>query len=586
MAVYLPDEQKYIDKLVEIVEENFHNSNFGVAELAKEMGISYASLNRKLKAIARQSISQFIRETRLKRALELLQLQAGTVAEVAFGVGFGSTTYFSKCFHDYYGHPPGKVRKRFVPKSDLDKSPDSAVIPNKEIESIAILPFDNFSGDQDHNFLIFGIHDALIGELGQLGSVRVISRTSVLVYTDSRKSIGEIARDLDVDAVLEASVLFIDENIRIQLKLFAVFPEEQLLWSQTFNVEISNILKLYSQAIRKIANEIHITISPVQITQIVERREVNPESYKAYLRGKYFLYQLTEEGMKLGLEHLHEAVSIDPAEPLAYAGLALGYMEIAHGSLNPGDAYIKAESAAVQALKLDVNLAEAQLALAELSMYSYWKYDEAEKYFRRAIELNPFLSIAHYHYSWLLFLLDRHEEAVFEHELAQRYDPFNPMIVGHNGILFAYLGRYEEAIREVDKSFEIQKNCPDGYFALVETYLAMGKEMKAIETSKRFVEVDPEWKWVLGYAYAATNEPQEAEYVLDELLNSDITSWIAFGIAGIYCALGDLDEASKWMTYEPHHAWVPWLSVMPMTKPVRHEARFSDFMKLWHLQVL
>ncbi len=114
MTLNLSDEQKYIDKLTEIVEENFSNSSFGVEELAKEMGMSHSSLHRKLKAIARQSISQFIRETRLKRAMELLQLQAGTVSEVAFGVGFGSTTYFSKCFHDFYGYPPGKVRKRYV----------------------------------------------------------------------------------------------------------------------------------------------------------------------------------------------------------------------------------------------------------------------------------------------------------------------------------------------------------------------------------------------------------------------------------------------------------------------------------------
>lgn len=586
MAIYLPDEQKYIDKLVEIVEENFHNSNFGVAELAMEMGISYSSLNRKLKAIARQSISQFIRETRLKRAMELLQLQVGSVAEVAYGVGFGSTSYFSKCFHEYFGYPPGEVRKRLIPKSDFNISPASDVIPNKVIESIAVLPFENFSGDQGHDFLVLGMHDALIGELGKLGSVRVISRTSVMAYADTRKSVREIARELDVDAILEASVPFIDESIRIQLKLFKAFPEEQQIWSQTFNVEMNNILKLYSKAIREFANEIRLTLSPLQVTQIADRREVNSESYKAYLRGKYFLYQLTEEGMKRGLEYLHEAVNIDPAEPFAHAGLALGYMEIAHGSLNPGDAYIRAESAAVQALKLDPNLAEAQLALAELNMYSKWKYDEAEKYFRRAIELNPFLSLAHYHYAWLLFLMGRHEEAVFEHELAQRYDPFNPMIVGHNGILFAYLGRYEEAIREVNKSFEIQKNCPDGYFALVETYLALGKDKEAIATNKKFVETNPEWLWVLGYTYAVTKQPQEADNVLDELLNSKITSWTAFGIAGIYCALGIMDEAGKWMAYEPHHAWVPWLSVMPMTKPVRHEGRFSEFMKLWQLPVL
>ena len=324
MTLNLSDEQKYIDKLTEIVEENFSNSSFGVEELAKEMGMSHSSLHRKLKAIARQSISQFIRETRLKRAMELLQLQAGTVSEVAFGVGFGSTTYFSKCFHDFYGYPPGEVRKRFVSKPGSGKNLDHIGEPENQIKSIAVLPFDNYTNDNSQEFLVFGMHDALIGEIGQLGTIRVVSKTSVLTYLDSDKTIKEIASELDVDAIVEASVLFVDEKIKIQLKLYGVFPDERQLWAHSFDVDISNILNLYNQVIRQIANEINLTLSPDQQIKLEGTREVNPDSYKAYLRGKYHLYQLTPEGMKKGLEYLHEAIRIDPAEPFAYAGLALG----------------------------------------------------------------------------------------------------------------------------------------------------------------------------------------------------------------------------------------------------------------------
>jgi tetratricopeptide (TPR) repeat protein len=287
--------------------------------------------------------------------------------------------------------------------------------------------------------------------------------------------------------------------------------------------------------------------------------------------------------MKKGLEYLHKAVQIDPAEPFAHAGLALGYLEIAHGPLNPGDAYMKAESAALQAIKLDPDLAEAQLALAELNMYSTWNYSEAERYFRRAIELNPYLSMAHYHYAWLLMLLGRRDEAEVEHELAQKYDPFNPMIVGHMGILYAYLGRFDDAIREVNKSFGIQKACPDGYFALVETYLAQGRDDEAISACRTFVEGDPVWKWVLGYTYASTGYRQEAEQVLKELLNEKITSWNALGIAGIYGNMGNMEEAYRWMGYEPHHAWVPWLTVMYVGKPFWKDERFKEFKKKWNL---
>ncbi len=181
----------------------------------------------------------------------------------------------------------------------------------------------------------------------------MVSKTSVLTYTDSDKTIKEIASELDVDAIVEASVLFVNETIRIQLKLYSVLPDEKQLWTHSYDVDISNILNLYNQVIRQIANEINLTLSPDQQIKLEGTREVNPDSYKAYLRGKYHLYQLTPEGMKKGLEYLHEAIRIDPAEPFAYAGLALGYLEIAHGPLNPGNAYVKAEAAALQALKLD-----------------------------------------------------------------------------------------------------------------------------------------------------------------------------------------------------------------------------------------
>ena len=174
---------------------------------------------------------------------------------------------------------------------------------------------------------------------------------------------------------IEASVLGADDTIRVQLKLIKAFPEEQQLWAQTFEVDMSNILKLYSQVMKNIANEIEIKLSTEQQDQLGESREVNPESYKAYLRGMFYLSQLTQEGTKKGLEYLHEAVRIDPAEPFAYAGLAIGYLDVAHGPFSPADAYTKAESAASQAIKLDSSMAETHLALAELCMYSSSSWD-------------------------------------------------------------------------------------------------------------------------------------------------------------------------------------------------------------------
>jgi len=278
-----------------------------------------------------------------------------------------------------------------------------------------------------------------------------------------------------------------------------------------------------------------------------------------------------------------DKAGIDPAEAIAHAGLALGYLEIAHSPLNTGDEYAKAESAALQALKLDPKLAEVHLALAEIYLYATWNYDKSEKYFRQAIELNPSLSVAHYHYAWFLFLHNRQDEAIVEHELAQKYDPFNPLLVGHNGILYAFVGRYNDAFLQVKKSFELQKDCPDAYFALVETHLAMGDVSKAIEVGKKFIKTNPIWKWFLGYVYASTGHKEEATRILDELLAQPANGWNALGIAGILGNLGQMKEAYQWMEYEPHHAWVPFLTVMPMGKPFRKDERFNEFRKRWNL---
>ena len=583
MTANLPIEQKFINRLTEVIEANFSDGSFGVSELAREMGISHSSLHRKIKSIAQQSISQFIRETRLKHAMELLQLQAGTVAEIAYGVGFGSTTYFSKCFHDYFGYPPGDVKKRYI--SDPDSSEDPFPIENSEnqIRSIAVLPFDNYTGDESQAFLVFGMHDALISELGQLGGIRVISKTSTLCYSGSDKTIGQIASELNVDAIIEASVLGADDTIRVQLKMIQAFPEEQQIWAQTFEVDLSNILKLYSQVIKNIANEIEVKLSPEQQNQLAESREVNPESYKAYLRGMFSLSQITPEGTKKGLEYLHEAVRIDPAEPFAYAGLAIGYLDVAHGPFSPADAYTKAESAASQAIKLDSSMDETHLALAELCMYSSWKFHEAEKHFKRSLELNPNLSLTHYHYAWALFLFGRNEEAIAEQELAQKYDPFNPLYTSNLGAIYGFLGRHEDAIIEAHRSFEILKDYPFGHWALGETYLAMGKYDEAVKAHERLVEVAPEWLWVLGYTYAVTGKRDKAEKILVQLESLDMNNWFAMGLAVMYGALGRNDEAFKWLEYEPHHLWIPWVAAMPMWKPLYSDPRHGEFVKRLNL---
>ena len=272
-------EQRLIDRLTEIVEANFSNENFGVNELAREVGLSHSSLHRKLKNISDHSVSQFIREVRLKRAMVLLQKQVGTVAEIAYEVGFGSSNYFSRCFHDYYGYPPGEVRIGIVSKPDSEEIINHLGKSNNHIESIAVLPFDNFTGDDSQAHLVSGMHNALINELSQLGAIRVVSKTSALTYLNSGKTIKEIASELNVEAIIEASVLSADEVIRIQIRLLNAFPDEQQLWAQTFDVDRSDIPNFSGRIIKSIANELQLTYSPnqhnlpLQLTNFIGREK-------------------------------------------------------------------------------------------------------------------------------------------------------------------------------------------------------------------------------------------------------------------------------------------------------------------------
>lgn len=170
-----------------------------------------------------------------------------------------------------------------------------------------------------------------------------------------------------------------------------------------------------------------------------------------------------------------------------------------------------------------------------------------------------------------------------EHELAQRYDPFNPLYTSNLGALYSYVGRHEDAIREAHRSFEILEDYPFGHWALGEAYLAMGKNKEAIQTVERLVEVAPEWTWYLGYTYALSGHQDKAEKILAMLESLDMNNWFALGLAVLYGALGKNDEAFKWLEYEPHHLWIPWVAAMPMWKPIHSDPRHAEFVKKLNL---
>jgi len=373
--------------------------------------------------------------------------------------------------------------------------------------SLAVLPFTNFTGDTEQEWLVQGQHETLINELSKISQVkplRVISRYTVNAFKNFDKPIPEIAREINVEYLVEASVWGSGDSITLQLRLIHVYPEENVVWTESCSSDFTNILKLHSGIASQIAEKMNLDLSSEDMEKLPVPPQVNPESYKAYLRGMYHLNQLTPGSKEKGLEYLHEAVRIDPAEPFAYAGLAQGYIEIAHGPFATDDAFEKAEAAGKQAIKLDTAIALNYTNLGALYYYKLWRMEEAEEYFIKALHLDPNHSWTHYHYSWLLYSTGRMEEAISEHKLAQKYDPFQPHHTAWLAGLYCYDGQYEEAIRVANEAFEIQKDYVISYYILGRTYLALGKTEEAIEAHKKLLDLAPGWPGALGCTYAET----------------------------------------------------------------------------------
>ena len=431
---------------------------------------------------------------------------------------------------------------------------------SSEIDSVVVLPLANLGGGEQEYF-VSGMYDALIGELSQIASLRVISRRSATQYASSRKSVAEIARELDVNGIVDGSVSRTNTGVQIRIALIKPLPEERQLWSQVFTSDLRDVRTMHSDIARNIAQQIRIELTPQQAARLSSARSVDPATYEAYLRGMYFLQPPPEQGREKGLAYLHQAVELDPANAAAYAGLAQGYATIGHGPAPTPDVWQRAREAAMRAVTLDPLMAEAHAALADVKLYYEWDWAGAEREFMRANELNPSLAFNHYHYAWYLALFDRMDEAIEQHKLAQALDPFTAVHTAHLGWLYGMDGRYDDALREIQKAFEIRPDAPAVLQPLGLAYLDKGMKAEAIATHERLAQLTPVGKWTLAATYAMTGQVEKALALAAELEQLP-SGWNAFGLSVIYGELKDYDRAFKWLNYEPNHAWLPWMRAL------------------------
>ena len=446
-----------------------------------------------------------------------------------------------------------------------------AIGPEK-IERLAVLPFANLMNDPDQEYFVDGMHDALLTELARIKGVTVISRQSVIRYKGSEKSLPEIASELQAHALIEGSVMRVDDDVRFNVQLIDAAADRHL-WAEAFDRKLENVLALHMDVARAIAREVKITLTPEDEVRLAGSRKVNPETYEAYLKGMYYV---NRDEYERGLAYLHQAIDNDPADPLAYAGLALGYVSIGHSIEAIPDALPRARAAAETAIKLDSTLAEAHLALAMVKFYYEWDWEGAEREFLRADELNPNLAWNHFHYSWWLYMFGRLDEAIQEHTRAQELDPLTPIHTSLLAWLYVSTERYDEAITEAKTALELDPNHGYAWFVIGWAYLEQGMYEEAIAAHEN---LGPRWNAFRGRTYAMAGRMAEAQKLLEELESQRPTPWNAYGLAVLHTALGNKDEAFRWLAYEPHHAWVPGVRVEAWFEPLRDDPRYKDALR-------
>ncbi len=441
------------------------------------------------------------------------------------------------------------------------------------VRSLAVLPLQNFSGDAEQEYLADGMTEALTTELSKIGALKVISRTSAMRYKDARKPLPEIARELGVDGVVEGSVLRVGERLRVTAQLIHAVTDHHL-WAESYDRRLTDILALQSDVARAIADRIEVKLTPAERSRLVRTRSVNPEAYELYLKGRYHLNKFTPEGFEKGLAFLQQAVEKDPADPLAHAGLALGYSLLGHERLP--DAFVRAGAAAKRALELGETLPETHLALAENKLYWDWDLEGAAAELRRALDLNPSLGQAHYDYSWYLEAVGRHDEAYAAMKRAIELDPLVPLFHAALGWQYWFASQHDAALAEARKSLELE-----AAFALgltLEGYGYASKQMydEAIAAHRKAAQADKDFRWPLGRSLALAGQKDEARKLAAEI-EKEPTAMNAWGLAGIHAAIGNQGEALRWLetAYELHFSWMPWVGVDHSLVPLHDDPRFQ-----------
>ena len=460
-----------------------------------------------------------------------------------------------------------------------------ALRPPLAIRSLAVLPLANLSGDPAQDFLSDGMTEELIAELGQIGQLRVISRTSAMTYKGSHKSLPQIAHDLNVDAVVEGAVLRSGNQVRITAQLILAAADKHL-WAKSYQGDLEDTLTLQRQVARSIADAIRIELTPHQQAVLKNVKPVDWEAYESYLKGRYFWNKRTADGLKQSIDYFNDAIRRNPNYAQAYAGLADSYAlagDWQYGILAPKEAYPSAKAAATKAIALDDTLGEAHISLAWCLDSFDWDWDSGGREFRRGIELSPGYATGHHWYGWHLATLGRPDEAIAELEKARNLDPLS-LIIGTDlaeELLIAH--RYDQALEQSRKTMALDPFFALTHYVLGETLVQEHLYAPAIAELQKSIELSPgssAFEANLAYAYAAAGRKTEALEILANLKNkSRGVASNASEIALVYVGLNQNDRAMASLEQAYTERFNPGVLLRPAFDPLRNDPRFHDLQR-------
>jgi len=615
-----------LEKLRREVDNNLTNSQFSVEELARTIGMSRSQLHRKLTQATRQSVSQFIREYRLQLGMELLKKGELTAAEVADQIGFGSPTYFNKCFNEYYGFPPGEVKNKLaesphelVPVKNTTTSLEltiqkrlfikvaaglalvivlaivyfrfanpPGVAANRNDKSIAILPFKNLSEDQRNEYFTEGVIEAIQTSLSQIRDLRVISRISMEQYRESNKSVHEIAGELGVGALLEGSIQRNNNKVRIEVRLVDG-ANEALVWAKSYDRELADVFAIQSEIAQQVASELNAKLSPDERSKLSKSDTENPQAYDLFLKGIYEFRTYTNKGAHNAIQLMTQAIALDSNYARPYALMAYSHIGLASiwgAELNAMEGLQNGKPFIDKALALDPNLDEAHMLMGFYRLYNDWNFEGAEAEYKLAIRSDNPDALAMY-IDFLNFM-SRHQEALVLSERLNEKDPYYP----NSRIVLScfYNHRLEKAL-EFSKSRVTLFN---NYFTMDShgfLLLQLQQYKDAIVYFNKAIALEgiryPRMLGWMGAAYAKSGDQSKALQIVDELkarFKKKEGGSIAFFIAVIYSALNEKNSALAWLqtAYQSHDMEMPWLMSEPQFYPLHREESFQELAKKMH----